>query len=92
MQSTCRDRTMRGCRGEEVRVGWTAKRVIRELHFGSSLAVVTLLVFFACTGFMAEHREWFHERIDRADLAEPVALGAPCTVEAMVSWLGVTHP
>lgn len=57
---------------------WSKTRIVRELHFLSSLAVVLVLVFFALTGFMAQHREWFHPRVDRHHIAEPRPLASPC--------------
>lgn len=64
---------------------WSPQRWIREAHFASSLLLCLLLAFFAMTGFMAHHREWFHPRLDRDDLAEPVgaaACQAPSLAEA----------
>jgi hypothetical protein len=64
------------------------RRAAREIHFASSLSVVVLLVFFACTGFMAEHREWFHDRVERSDIAAPIALDTSCDRPALIHVLG----
>jgi hypothetical protein len=62
--------------------------VVREVHFAASLAVGVLLTFFALTGFMAEHREWFHERVERADLGVRVALAEGCGAAAVARLAG----
>ncbi len=72
---------------------------MREAHFTSSLLLALVLVFFAATGFMAQHREWFHPRVDRGDLASGIndrectsdaladaAGAAPLAVEQLGSW------
>jgi hypothetical protein len=62
--------------------------VVREVHFAASLAVGVLLLFFALTGFMAEHREWFHEKVERSDLGPRVALAEGCGAAAVAALAG----
>jgi hypothetical protein len=37
---------------------------------------------------MAQHRGWFHPRIDRDELSDPVALGGPCDAERLAGIAG----
>lgn len=66
--------------------------IAREVHFFSSLALCLLLLFFGVTGFMANHRGWFHEHIDRQDLAPGEALDRACGVEALRALGGKGEP
>ncbi len=68
---------------------WTAAGAVREVHFVSSILLALVLTYFAVTGFMAQHREWFHPRIDREDWADAEPLGEPCGVEALAVAAGV---
>lgn len=38
---------------------------MREAHLLASTTLALLLVFFAATGFVAHHRGWFHDGVDR---------------------------
>ena len=52
-------------------MGKRVGRWVREVHFVASIVLALLLVFFAITGFMADNRRWFHESIERDQLANP---------------------
>lgn len=62
--------------------------MVRELHFITSIVLALLLGFFAVTGFMAQHREWFHPRVDREDWSDAAPLGSPCDVDGLARAAG----
>lgn len=59
------------------------RRLLADLHLATSLVLAALLLFFAGTGFVAHHREWFHEKVDRDALGDAAPLGEACSVEAL---------
>ncbi|MFM2160695.1 MAG: hypothetical protein RLZZ383_207 [Pseudomonadota bacterium] len=65
---------------------------VADAHLVSSTLLSLSLVFFASTGFMARHREWFHPRVDRQALSDAKPLDAPCDGEVLTAWLGVSGP
>ena len=65
---------------------------VADAHLVASTLLSLSLVFFASTGFMARHREWFHPRVDRQALSDATPLDAPCDGAVLAAWLGVAEP
>ncbi|MCB9680724.1 MAG: hypothetical protein H6733_04560 [Alphaproteobacteria bacterium] len=61
--------------------------LVREVHFVSALCLGLVLLFYGTTGFMAEHREWFHPRVSRDDLSDAHAFadGETCTPSGLTA-------